>query len=207
MRLLVVEDDKNVAEIVRRTLVQAGYVVDVCYDGEEGQFLGETEPYDAVVLDLGLPLVNGLSVLENWRRAKIATPVLILSARDTWREKAFEAEELVARVDALIRRATGNVSPTLTCGPIELDTASNRITLNGAPVLLTAMEYKMLAYMLHHQGKVISKTEFTEHIYAQDFDKDSNTIEVLVSRLRKKFGARFIHTQRGQGYSLKDGDA
>ena len=114
---------------------------------------------------------------------------------------------MVARVDALIRRATGNVSPTLTCGPIELDTASNRITLNGAPVLLTAMEYKMLAYMLHHQGKVISKTEFTEHIYAQDFDKDSNTIEVLVSRLRKKFGARFIHTQRGQGYSLKDGDA
>ncbi len=218
MRILVVEDDQQVAKQVASSLKHAGYVTDVAHDGEEGHFLGDTETYDAVVLDLGLPIMNGLSVLEQWRRDGRQMPVLILSARDTWREKVaglragaddylakpFEPEEMLARVETLIRRATGNINPVLECGPITLDKSINRISLNGVPEKLTDFEFRMMSYMMHHQRRVISKTEFIDHIYAQDFDRDSNTIEVLISRLRKKFGSDFIKTYRGQGYCLSD---
>lgn len=216
MRILVVEDDRQVARQIETALRQAGYVADVAYDGEEGHFLGDTEPYDAAILDLGLPVLDGLKVLERWRRDGRRLPVLILTARDTWREKVtglrmgaddylakpFEMEEMLARVEALIRRAAGKASPVLTCGALELDTASRRLALNGAPVELTALEFRMLSYLMHHQDEVLSKTELTEHIYDQDFDLDSNTIEVLVNRLRKKIGAERIKTHRGQGYQL-----
>ena len=188
MRILIVEDEVEIAAMIQKALERASYAVDVSHDGEDGLFLGETEPYDAIVLDLGLPVVNGLSVLETWRRKGIETPVLILSARGAWREKVAGlrsgADDYMAK-------------------PFE---AYNRITNSGMLLNLTALEYKMLTYMLHHQDRVISKTEFTEHLYAQDFDKDSNTLEVIVGRLRKKIGADLIHTHRGQGYSLSAGD-
>ena len=216
MRILIIEDDADIAALVRRTLEAASHTVDVTGDGEEGHYLGETEPYDAIVLDLGLPVVNGLEVLERWRADGLETPVLILSARGTWREKVtglrggaddylakpFEPEELLARIEALIRRSTGNPSPVITCGPIEWDTNSGRILVDGRPVKLTPLEYKMLSYMLHHRNKVISKMEFIDHIYAHDYDRDSNTLEVLIGRLRRKIGEGLIHTHRAQGYRL-----
>jgi two-component system OmpR family response regulator len=216
MRILVVEDDRQVACQIESALRQSGYVVDVAHDGEEGRFLGDTEPYDAVVLDLGLPLLDGLSVLQRWRQDGRKMPVLILTARDTWREKVFglragaddylakpfEMEEMLARVEALIRRAAGHADAVLDWGPVKLDTATHRVTLRGGPVELTPLEFRMLSYMMHHGDKVISKTELSEHIYGHDFDLDSNTIEVLVSRLRKKLGPALIRTHRGRGYQL-----
>ena len=220
MRVLIVEDDHRVAEQARRTLEAAGCVVDLAHDGEEGHFLGDTEPYDAVVLDLGLPLLDGLSVLQRWRQGGRSMPVLILTARGTWREKVaglragaddylakpFAMEEMLARVEALIRRAAGRASPILECGALRLDTATHRVTLRGAPVELTALEFRLVSYLLHHPGKVISKTELSEHIYGYDEERDSNTIEVLVNRLRRKLAAELIRTHRGQGYQLVDPD-
>jgi len=216
MRILVVEDDPHVARQVEATLRKAGYVTDVAYDGEQGHFLGDTEPYDAVVLDLGLPATDGLTVLRRWREDGRKMPVLILTARDTWREtvtglragaddylaKPFELEELLARIEVLLRRAAGHASAVLACGPLELDTSTNRVTLAGDLVELTALEFRAISYLMHHQGKVVSKTELTEHIYSQDFDRDSNVIEVLINRLRKKLGSDLIRTHRGQGYQL-----
>jgi two-component system OmpR family response regulator len=216
MRVLVVEDDRDVARQVETTLRQAGYVVDLAHDGEEGGFLGESEPYDAVVLDLGLPVVDGLTVLRRWREAGRDMPVLVLTARDTWREKVtglragaddylakpFELEELLARIEALIRRAAGRASPVLEHGPLRVDPGTTRVTLNRNLVELTALEFRTLSYFMHHHGKVISKTELTEHIYGQDFDRDSNVIEVLINRLRRKLGTGLIKTHRGQGYQL-----
>lgn len=221
MRILVVEDDRDLARQVAALLGEAGYAVDVAHDGEEGHFLGDTEPYDAVVLDLGLPKLDGLSVLERWRTAGRSMPVLILSARGTWRDKVgglrigaddylakpFEPEELRARLEALIRRAAGGANPVLACGPLTLDPAAGRASLNGALLSLTAYEFRVLAYLMHHRGKVVSKTELSEHLYAYDGDRDSNTIEVLVNRLRRKLGEGFIRTQRGQGYRLVEPDA
>jgi two-component system OmpR family response regulator len=216
MRILVAEDDARLAHQIVDVLRLAGYVAEVAADGEEALFLGETEPYDAVVLDLGLPELDGLAVLERWRGADIKTPVLVLTARGTWQEKVtglragaddylakpFEMEEMLARLEALVRRASAHASPLLDCGPVTLDTVTHRVTLSGRPVDMTALEYRMLAYMMHHKGKVISKTELTEHIYGQDFDRDSNTIEVLINRLRNKLGAELIKTHRGLGYQL-----
>jgi two-component system OmpR family response regulator len=216
MRVLVVEDDRDVARQVESTLKQAGYVVDLAHDGEEGAFLGESEPYDAVVLDLGLPIVDGLTILRQWREARRDMPVLVLTARDTWREKVtglragaddylakpFELEELLARLEALIRRASGRASPVLEFGPLRIDPGTTRVTLHGNLVELTAFEFRTLSYLMHHHGKVISKTELTEHIYGQDFDRDSNVIEVLINRLRRKLGTKLIKTHRGQGYQL-----
>ncbi len=216
MRILVVEDDPHVARQLEAALRRAGYAVDVAFDGEEGHFLGDTEPYDAAVLDLGLPITDGLTVLRRWREDGRKMPVLILTARDTWRDtvtglragaddylaKPFELEELLARIEALLRRAAGHASPVLACGPIELDTSTKRVTLAGEPVELTALELRTLSYLMHHQEKVVSKTELTEHIYSQDFDRDSNVIEVLINRLRKKLGRELIRTHRGQGYRL-----
>lgn len=216
MRILVLEDDAHVARQIETTLRKAGYAVDVAHDGEDGHFLGDTEPYDAIVLDLGLPVIDGLTVLRRWREAGRKMPVLILTARDTWREKVsglragaddylakpFELEEMLARVEALIRRAAGHASATLECGPVRLDTSTNRVTLDNNLVELTALEFRTLSYLMHHVNEVISKTELTEHIYDQDFDRDSNVIEVLINRLRKKLRPDLIKTHRGQGYQL-----
>jgi two-component system OmpR family response regulator len=216
LRILIVEDEPNLSRQLRRTLEGAGYAVDTALDGEEGEYLGETEAYDAVVLDLGLPEVDGLTVLRRWRTAGRKMPVLVLTARDSWSDKVtgldagaddymtkpFQAEELVARLRALIRRAAGNASAELVAGDIRLDTRSGRVTRAGEPVKLTAQEYKLLSYLMHHKGKVVSRTELIEHIYDQDFDRDSNTIEVFVTRIRKKLGPEIISTIRGLGYSL-----
>jgi two-component system OmpR family response regulator len=220
MRLLIVEDDPDLNRQLAEALRDAGYVIDVAHDGEEGHFLGDTEPYDAVVLDLGLPEMEGVTVLRRWRADGRNMPVLILTARDAWSEKVagfdagaddyvtkpFHVEEVLARIRALIRRAAGLASPELECGGVRVDTRSGRVTLDGAPVRLTAHEYKVLAYLMHHKDKVVSRTELTEHIYDQDFDRDSNTIEVFVGRLRKKLGAGLIKTERGLGYRLSDPD-
>jgi two-component system OmpR family response regulator len=218
MRLLIVEDEPNLARQLRNALEGAGYAVDVAADGEDGHYLGSTENYDAVILDLGLPEMDGLTVLDRWRKEGRTAPVLVLTARDSWSDKVagldagaddylakpFQTEELIARLRALIRRATGNASSELVAGPVRLDTRSGRVTLNGEPVRLTAQEYKLLGYLMHHKGKVVSRTELIEHIYDQDFDRDSNTIEVFITRIRKKLGADLISTIRGLGYSLDD---
>lgn len=216
MRVLVVEDDPDLAKQLVKALQEAGYAVDCAHDGEEGHFLGDTEPYDAVILDLGLPVIDGLSVLDRWRSAGRTMPVLVLTARDRWSEKVagidagaddyvtkpFRMEEVLARVRALIRRAAGHASAELECGALRIDTRSGRVTLDGAPVKLTAQEYRLLAYLMHHKGRIVSRMELTEHIYEQDFDRESNTIEVFVGRIRKKLGADYIRTVRGLGYRL-----
>src|SRR5688572_22657087 len=198
MRILVVEDDTNLNRQIKDALIEGGYAVDVAFDGEEGHFLGDTEPYDAVVLDIGLPQMDGLSVLEAWRRAGRTMPVLLLTARDRWSDKVqgidagaddyvakpFHMEELLARLRALVRRAAGHASNTLTCGPVRLDLKASRVTVDGTPVKLTSHEYKVLEYLMHHPAKVVSRTELTEHLYDQDFDRDSNTIELFVGRLK-----------------------
>lgn len=218
MRVLVVEDDPDLGRQLSEALTQAGYAVDLAPDGEEGHFLGDTEPYDAVVLDLGLPKMDGVRVLEKWRSAGKDMPVLILTARDRWSEKVagfdagaddyltkpFVTEELLARLRALMRRAAGHATAALECGDLRLDTRSARASVNGEPIKLTAHEYKVLSYLIHHQGRVVPRTELVEHIYDQDFDRDSNTIEVFVGRLRRKIGSNRILTERGLGYRLID---
>ena len=214
MRLLVVEDDKDLNRQIVTALENAGYAVDKAFDGEEGLYLGETEPYDAIILDLGLPKVDGVAVLQGWRRAGKTEPVLILTARDRWSDKdggfdagaddyvvkPFHIEELLARVRALLRRAAGHATSELVCGPVRLDTRASRVVVDGNPVKLTSHEYRLLSYLMHHQGRVVSRTELVEHLYDQDFDRDSNTIEVFVGRLRKKLGVEIIETVRGLGY-------
>jgi two-component system OmpR family response regulator len=221
MRILVVEDDKDLNRQICTALQDAGYVVDRAFDGEEGHFLGDTEPYDAVVLDIGLPQMDGISILERWRRDGRTMPVLILTARDRWSDKVagidagaddyvtkpFHIEEILARLRALIRRAAGHASPELYCGPLRLDTKASKADINGVPLKLTSHEYRMLAYLMHHKGSVVSRTELVEHLYDQDFDRDSNTIEVFVGRLRKKLGVDLIETVRGMGYRMRDPDA
>lgn len=220
MRILVVEDEPNLARQVSTSLEEAGYAVDVVGDGEEAHFMGETEPYDAVVLDLGLPVMDGVSVLEKWRKSGISMPVLILTARDTWTDKVagldagaddyltkpFKIEELLARLRALIRRSTGHASPEIACGQVVLNTKTSKVTADGRAIKLTALEYKLFSYLMHHKGEIISRTELTEHIYDQDFDRDSNTIEVFVNRVRKKLGTNIIFTKRGLGYRLAEAD-
>ena len=214
MRLLVVEDDKDLNRQVVGALEQAGYAVDRAFDGEEGHFLGETEPYDAVVLDIGLPKQDGVSILEAWRKAGRAMPVLILTARDRWSDKVqgfdagaddylakpFHMEELLARLRALLRRSAGHATSELACGPVRLDARAGRVTVNGAAIKLTSHEYRLIAYLMHHAGRIVSRAEIVEHLYDQDFDRDSNTVEVFVGRLRKKLGADIIETVRGLGY-------
>jgi two-component system, OmpR family, response regulator len=218
MRLLVVEDEPQLSRQLHDTLESYGYSVDVAADGEEGHFLGSSESYDAIILDLGLPKMDGVSVLEKWRREGKSIPVLVLTARDSWSDKVsgldagaddylvkpFKMEELLARLRALIRRSSGHASSELSCGAVVLDTRTSRVTVNGNPVRLTAQEYKLLGYLMHHKGKVVSRTELTEHIYDQDFDRDSNTIEVFITRVRKKLDVDLIRTVRGLGYVLED---
>jgi two-component system OmpR family response regulator len=218
MRVLVVEDDPDLGRQLSDALTQAGYAVDLAPDGEEGHFLGDTEPYDAAVLDLGLPKMDGVRVLEKWRTAGKDMPVLILTARERWSEKVagfdagaddyltkpFYTEELLARLRALMRRAAGHASAALECGDLRVDTRAARASVNGEPIKLTAHEYRVLSYLMHHQGRVVPRTELVEHIYDQDFDRDSNTIEVFVGRLRRKIGSNRILTERGLGYRLID---
>ena len=217
MRLLVVEDDRDLNRQLVKAFEQAGYAVDEAFDGEEGEFLGETEPYDAVVLDIGLPGKDGVAVLEAWRKAGRKMPVLVLTARDRWSEKvqAFDAgaddyvtkpfhlEEVLARLRALVRRASGHASSDLVCGPVRIDTRTSRVSVNDVTIKLTSLEYRLISYLMHHSGRVVSRTELVEHLYDQDFDRDSNTIEVFVGRLRKKLGVDAIRTIRGLGYVLE----
>jgi two-component system OmpR family response regulator len=217
MRILVVEDDETLAGQIMDVLRGEGYAVDHAGDGEEAEYMGESEPYDAIILDLGLPVVDGITVLERWRGRGLKTPVLILTARDRWSEKVagfdagaddyvakpFQMEEVLARIRALIRRAAGFASAELVCGPLALDTRSARVTVRGQPIKLTGHEYKLLSYLMHHQDEVVSRTHLTEHIYDQDFDRDSNTIEVFIGRLRKKLGVDVIKTVRGLGYKME----
>ena len=217
MRILVVEDDVNLNRQLADILKEAGYVVDTAFDGEEGHYLGESEPYDAVILDIGLPEMDGISVLEKWRAAGKVMPVLILTARDRWSDKVagidagaddyvakpFHIEEVRARIRALIRRAAGHASSELACGPVRLDTKTSKVTVDGTALKLTSHEFRLLSYLMHHMGEVVSRTELVEHMYDQDFDRDSNTIEVFVGRLRKKMGVDLIETVRGLGYRIQ----
>jgi two-component system OmpR family response regulator len=221
MRILIIEDNDQLARQIKGSLERARYVVDIALDGEQGLFLGDTETYDAVILDLGLPKMDGIDVLERWRAADNKVPVLVLTARQTWREKVaglragaddylakpFEYEELLARLEALIRRSAGHASATLTCGcgRVVMDPGTARVTMEGQLVELTALEYRTLHYLMQHKGEVVSKTELTEHIYGQDFDRDSNVIEVYINRLRGKFCPEMIVTRRGLGYQLQRG--
>ncbi|MDP2322192.1 MAG: response regulator transcription factor [Acidobacteriota bacterium] len=217
MRILVVEDEAALSEQLASALAAAGYAVDCAADGERADFLGRTEGYDAVVLDLGLPKMDGLTVLRRWRESGIAIPVLVLTARGSWHEKVqgidggaddymakpFEIEEVLARLRALIRRASGHVTPEIRIGTLVLDPRGARVTLAGAPVKLTSHEFRVLSYLMHHRGRIVSQGELTEHIYAQGFDRDSNTVEVFVARLRRKLGGTFIETVRGMGYRIE----
>ena len=220
MRLLVVEDDPDLNRQLVSALQDAGYVVDKATDGEVGHFLGDTEPYDGVILDLGLPVLDGVSVLEKWRRAGKKMPVLILTARDRWSDKVagfdagaddyvakpFHMEEVLARVRALLRRSAGHATSELSCGKLLLDTKSAKVTVDGTAIKLTSLEFRLLSYLMHHKDKVVSRTELVEHLYDQDFDRDSNTIEVFVGRLRKKLGVDVLHTIRGMGYCVSEPD-
>ena len=217
MRILVVEDDANLNRQIKDALTENGYAVDVAFDGEEGHFLGDTEPYDAVILDIGLPTMDGITILENWRANARTMPVLILTARDRWSDKVagidagaddyvakpFHVEEVLARIRALIRRAAGHASSEIVCGPVRLDTKSCKATVNGEALKLTSHEFRLLSYLMHHMGEVVSRTALVEHMYDQDFDRDSNTIEVFVGRLRKKMGVDLIKTVRGLGYRMQ----
>ncbi|MGD8327501.1 MAG: response regulator transcription factor, partial [Sphingomonadales bacterium] len=203
---------------LKAALEQTGYAVDHADNGEDGHFLGDTESYDAVILDLGLPIMDGVTILERWRAAERRMPVIILTARDSWTDKVagldagaddylakpFKMEELLARLRALIRRSAGLASTELSCGPVLVDTKTSRVFVDGEAVKLTAQEFKLLSYLMHHMGEVVSRTELTEHIYDQDFDRDSNTIEVFVNRIRKKLGVPIIQTVRGLGYRLEN---
>src|ERR1700748_909059 len=218
MRILLVEDDKELQRLVKKAQNEGGYVVETALHGEEVHFLGDTEPYDAVVLDLGLPKMDGVTVLEKWRASGKSMPVLILTARDRWSDKVagfdagaddylakpFYPEELRARLRALLRRPTGIATADIEIGKLRIDTRASRVTFDGNPVKLTSQEYRLLAYLAHHRGQGVSRTELVEHLYDQDFDRDSNTIEVFIGRLRKKLDAGLIQTVRGLGYSLED---
>jgi two-component system, OmpR family, response regulator len=218
MRILVIEDDKDLNRQLCDVLKDQDYVVDTAFDGENGHFLGDTEPYDAVILDIGLPVMDGISVLERWRKEGRKMPVLMLTARDRWSDKVagidagaddyvtkpFHVEEVLARVRSLIRRAAGHASSDISCGPLRLDTKSGKVTMDGTQMKLTSLEFRLLDYLMHHIGEVVSRTELVEHLYDQDFDRDSNTIEVFVGRLRKKMGNDMIETVRGMGYRIAE---
>lgn len=218
MRILVAEDEPQLARQLASALAEAGYAVDSAADGERADFLIQTEEIDAVVLDLGLPKIDGLTLLRQWREAGLFVPVLVLTARGSWHEKVqgidggaddymakpFRMEEVLARLRALIRRASGTANPELRCGALTLDTRAGRVTVDGVAVRLTSHEFRVLSYLMHHRGRVVSQAELTEHIYAQSFNRDSNTVEVFIARLRRKLGSAFIETVRGLGYRIEE---
>ena len=216
MRVLVVEDEKSIAAEIAATLVSAGYVADVVRDGEEAWFRAETEDYDAIVLDLGLPRLDGMSVLKKLRTAEILTPILILTARGSWMErvegidagaddylpKPFHHEELLARLGAIIRRSGGQASPVVESGSLRVDTRRATVTRDGKPVSLSSLEYRALRYLLHNKGRPVSQGDLAEHVYGAEAEPDSNALEVLIGRLRKKVGPELIATRRGYGYLI-----
>ncbi|AQX21694.1 two-component system, OmpR family, response regulator [Bartonella sp. CDC_skunk] len=217
MRILIVEDDRDLSHQLAKAIKDAGYVFDSAFNGEYAYFLGSTESYDAVILDIGLPGMDGIQVVKKWRKEGYSMPVLMLTVRDRWSDKVrgidagaddyvvkpFHLEEVMARLRALIRRSTGHATNTLSCGEVLLDTKTSRVFIDGQLIKLTSYEFRLLSYLMHHSDKVVSKTELIEHLYDQDFDKDSNTIEVFVRRLRKKLGVDSIETVRGLGYRIK----
>ncbi|MCJ2121827.1 response regulator transcription factor [Methylobacterium sp. J-077] len=218
MRVLVVEDEPRIAADVKHGLEQAGYVADVVADGEAAWFRAETEPYDAMVLDLGLPRLDGLGVLRRLRTAEVVLPVLILTARDGWRErvegidagaddylvKPFRMEELVARLRAILRRTAGHASPVLRAGDVELDTRTRAVSVAGRPTELTALEYRLLAFLLHRQGQVVPAGEVLDHLHGVGTEREANALEALLTRLRRKLGPGVIETRRGQGYRVAE---
>jgi len=218
VRVLVVEDEPRIAADVKHGLEQAGYVADVVADGEAAWFRAETEPYDAMVLDLGLPRLDGLGVLRRLRAAEVVLPVLILTARDGWRErvegidagaddylvKPFRMEELVARLRAILRRTAGHASPVLRAGAVELDTRTRAVSVAGRPAELTALEYRLLAFLLHRQGQVVPAGEVLDHLHGVGTEREANALEALLTRLRRKLGPGVIETRRGQGYRVAD---
>lgn len=221
MKVLLVEDDPQIGAGLSAALREAGFAVDLSTDGEDGEFLGQTETYDAVVLDLGLPGMDGISILAAWRAAGRTMPVLILTAREEWSEKVrgfragaddyvtkpFRTEEVVMRLRSLIRRAAGHANSIIDCGPLSLDTQLGLMSLDGLPLKLTAFEFQLLSYLIHHAGRVITRAELSEHLYERDTERDFNSIEVIVGRLRKKVGSTLIETVRGQGYRLTPPEA
>ncbi|WP_303979961.1 response regulator transcription factor [Dongia mobilis] len=221
MKILLVEDDARIAGEVMLALHGAGYIVDAVVDGEDAWFRGDTEEYDAVVLDLGLPRMDGLSILKKWRANDRRFPILILSARGSWSErvegidsgadeylpKPFHMAELLARLRAIIRRSAGNATTTLSIGALTLDPRQMRVTQDGQPINLSPQEYRLLSYLMHHAGRVVTQIELTEHLYAQDFERDSNAIEVLVGRVRRKLRADPIETRRGFGYIINGSES
>ncbi len=217
MRILLAEDDLQLAERIRAALSSAGFVVLHAANGRDAEYLGHVEPIDAVVLDLGLPCMDGLTALERWRQADLAMPVLVLTARSRWHDKLagfeagaddymtkpFHAEELVLRLRALIRRSAGHAHPRLRCGPLVLDVNAARFELDDLPLHMTVQEQRILSYFMHHQGQLISRNRLGEHVYEAGFDPDSNVLDVLIGRIRRKLGtAELLHTVRGQGYRL-----
>ena len=217
MRVLLVEDDQNLNRQITSALKEAGYVVETAFDGEQGAFLGETLEIDVAVLDLGLPKMGGREVLTRWRKHKRSFAVLILTARDSWWEKVecidagaddyltkpFHLPELLARLRALVRRGAGHANPVLTCGQVRLDTRTGEVTRDGVVVALTTFEKRLLQFLMLHAGRIVDRTQIMDHIYAPDLDRDSNTVEVFVRRLRNKLGLELIETVRGQGYRVR----
>lgn len=219
MRMLVVEDEREIAEDMAASLGAAGFAVELCHDGEDAWFRGDTEDYDAIILDLGLPKLDGLSVLRRWRAGGRDTPVIVLTAREGWTSrvdginsgaddyltKPFQMEELVARVRAVLRRTHGHSGPTLTVGAVSLDTSQMRLSVDGKAVPLTPLEYRLASYLLHHKGRVISNVELLEHVYGGEDAREVNAVEALIVRLRRKLGSGLIETRRGHGYCVRDG--
>ncbi|MGL4237581.1 response regulator transcription factor [Tabrizicola sp.] len=217
MRILLAEDEPVLCDQIKKLLSAEGRIVDVVHDGQEACFLGSTEPYDMIILDIGLPIRDGTSILKEWRSNGISTPVLILTARDGWSDrvdgldagaddymtKPFHLPELAARVRATLRRSAGRVSPLVESKGVVFDTRTGRVTVGGVPVDLTAQEVAVLSYLMHNAGRLISRTELSEHIYEYDGDRDSNTIAVFINRLRKKLGPDLIQTMRGRGYMIE----
>jgi two-component system OmpR family response regulator len=217
MRVLIVEDDRQIAAEVAHALEGAGYVAELSHDGEDAWFRAETQAFDAIVLDLGLPQLDGLSVLKRLRAADVSTPVLILTARGSWMErvdgidagaddyltKPFHTEELLARLGAVLRRLAGRDTPVLKAGQITIDTRRMRVVVDGKPVPLSPLEYRLLLYLVHNSNRMVSKAELAEHVYSDDTEPDSNTLEVVVGRIRRKMGADLVRTQRGFGYIVE----
>jgi DNA-binding response OmpR family regulator len=221
MRILIVEDEQRIANDIAEAVSGGGYVPEIVADGEDAWFQGGTEAYAAIVLDLGLPRLDGLTIRKRWRKEGVTTPVLVLTARGAWDErvdgidagaddylpKPFRMEELMARLRAVLRRTSGRAEPAVTVGPVNLDPRTRQVTVNGVPVALTPLEFRLLNVLFHHRGRVVSQAELSDNLYSHDSERDSNAIEALIGRLRRKLKADVIETRRGFGYIVVDGGA